>query len=84
MDQGEEMEISIEQALAVLLLPVYEQTNVGESLDEFIHCFLEEGGKIKIEMPQWLTNRISNSQYEIGEEDGSIPTGDSISPTFKR
>lgn len=58
--------MTTEEALQVLLQPVYERYGIaGETLEQFTDLFLNAGGKIQIELPAALQERMSNESEEV-------------------
>lgn len=67
--------MTAEEALQTLLKPLYERYGeLGETLEEFTDLFLDMGGKIQIEIPPELQERMSNEE---------VPTTDIMPPTFE-
>ena len=60
--------MEIEQALKTLLQPIYiRYAEPTETEDEFLEIFLEFGGKIQIELPEKIQERIND--YETNPFD---------------
>jgi hypothetical protein len=64
--------MSIEECFAVLLRPVYEKYGEG-SIEEFVERFLQTDGKINIQMPTWLAERVVEKNDELPVEDPMPP-----------
>jgi hypothetical protein len=76
-DQGEVFE-----AIKIFVKPVYEKFNKGESLADFAERFMNSGGKINLEIPEWLMTRM---REENNEPKGVPITGpDTLPPNFNR
>jgi hypothetical protein len=69
-----EKKMTVEQAITILLKPVYEKYSLGETIDEFVDNFLKDGGKINIQMPSWLIQRVQE------KNDVEIPTSSALPP----
>jgi hypothetical protein len=66
------IKMSIEEAFAFCLRPIWEK--YGDcKLNEFIEKFLATGGKINIQMPTWLAERVVEKNNELSVEDPMPP-----------
>ena len=61
--------MNVNEALGVMLTPVYERLGRnGETIEQFTDLFLESGGAIQVQLPKIIQDRLENPEEQTNEE----------------